>query len=64
MCEIMKEVLQKKLNSWEENYEKTGKSFDLVVEMNEVQTELILSCAFGEDATKLKLPYLENGKIQ
>jgi hypothetical protein len=49
--------------SIEKNYVSSGKPFDIIQELDELHTRIILTSAFGlEHVSEVKLPYLENGQ--
>lgn len=49
MFDQMKKVVQNKLEHWEKTYEKDNKPMNIVEEINRIQIEIIMGCAFGEE---------------
>ena len=50
MTEEIKRIVQSKLEHWEREFEIKNKSFNIVEEINSIQTEIIMYIAFGQDA--------------
>ena len=50
-----------RIEKWEKDYLDSGKSFDLVKEMEEIQTQIIVSVAFGKKTQTMTLPYIKDG---
>ena len=49
MTFLVKQELKISLEMWKEKYVKTGKEMNVVSEITDIYTEVILACAFGED---------------
>ena len=58
MTEEIKRIVQSKLEHWEKEFEIKNRSFNIVEEINIIQTEIIMHIAFGQDANDVKLPYI------
>eukprot|EP00347_Sterkiella_histriomuscorum_P011859 403370835 len=62
MTQIIKHLVIKRTQEWREKFLKTRQSFDLMKELNEIHTNVIMSCAFGVKSTDFKMPYIQDGK--
>ena len=63
MVEIIKNCVADKAASLEERYLKSGQEFDIIAELDELHTRIIMTSAFGqENVADIKLPYIENGQ--
>jgi cytochrome P450 len=63
MVEIIKKCVTDKAASLEERYLKSGQAFDIIAELDELHTRIIMTSAFGqENVADIKLPYIENGQ--
>ena len=59
MTQKVQECVQAKINEWESKYvDKPDSLADIVQEMQDLQSRIILSCAFGQEAIDAYLPYI------
>lgn len=61
MVQIIKKCVSDKADSLQERFGKNGTNFDLISELDDLHTRIILTSAFGqEDVADIKLPFIKN----
>jgi cytochrome P450 len=61
MAELSKGVVASEVKRWHEQFSETGQPLDIVSELTVIQNNIILSCAFGQDLSYLKVHMKVNG---
>lgn len=64
MTFLVKQELKISLEMWKEKYVKTGKEMNVVSEITDIYTEVILACAFGEDISQDKIMIETHGQVE
>ena len=62
MCEIVKGCMAERIHDLKAQYLIPNKQMDLISEISKTFVKIILTCAFGEDLSDVKIEYIENGK--
>ena len=64
MVEEIKKIVSTKVQQIEDTYLKQGKAFNLLEQLDEVHTRIILTTAFGgSNVSEVELPFEQNGSF-
>ena len=62
MFDIINTTVNKKLHSWQINFEGQEKDFDLISEMSSLMSSIIFTCTYGKDLGNEPVEITENGQ--